>query len=137
MRARGYFTIEAAVIFSFYTLIVVSFIQFGMMLHDGLVSDVSRILGGIRCYQAQCFFYETDTESISYTKRICAPVIGSDNSDINKGIESLALAYYREKQLSPANSISNTKVSNVFSLPDNAERIRAGSRVIMLINGGK
>lgn len=137
MKAGGYFTIEAAVIFSFYTLVVVSFINLGMALHDGVVSDVSRVLGGLRYYESDVFFYETATGTINYEKRICAPVLGQDNTNEGDRIEGLANAYYRGKRLSTRNSISRTEVSQVFSLPDNAERIRAGSKVIQLINGGK
>lgn len=61
MRLKGYMSIEATYIFTITAWIVVSLIRFDFYLHDNLLSDACKVLGGIRYYQAERFYYKGES----------------------------------------------------------------------------
>ena len=136
MRMKGYLTIEATYIFAILTWIVISLIRFDFNMHDNLLNDTCKILGGIRYYQAKNFYFKGS--SVRETDIANSPVVGEDN-DFVKGaeadIESDVEMYYEEKQLGWDENLSITSISKVITVGDNANLVRSGGEVVKLIGG--
>ena len=136
MRMKGYLTIEATYIFAILTWIVISLIRFDFNMHDNLLNDTCKILGGIRYYQAKNFYFKGS--SVRETDITNSPVVGEDN-DFVKGaeadIESDVEMYYEEKQLGWDENLSITSISKVITVGDNANLVRSGGEVVKLIGG--
>lgn len=139
MRARGYFTIEAAYIFTLITSIVVGLLRLDLFLHDSLLSDASKILGGIRYQQTACCYYDNERNEINYLALIKEPLIGgSGRLDTEKVlIEDKVATYYLEFRLFQKNAISSTGIQDVISFHNNASLLRASGKVVQLIQGGE
>lgn len=136
MRMKGYLTIEATYIFVITTWIVVSLIRFDFSIHDNLLNDACKVLGGIRYYQASNFYYKGN--SIRETDIANSPVIGDDRDFVVNacsGIESDVEKYYEEKRLGWDENLSTTPISKVITVGDNANLVRSGGEIVKLIGG--
>lgn len=136
MRVKGYMTIEAAYIFTITTWIVVSLIRVDFYIHDNLLNDTCKILGGIRYYQAEYFYYKG--ESIREKSIANSPVIGDDNDFVKsagKDIDENVKTYYEEKNLGMDGGLSSTPLDEVITIGDNANLVRSGGQVVKLIGG--
>lgn len=136
MRLKGYFTIEAAFIFAFVTLLVVGIVKLDFLIHDNLLSDVTKILGGIRYYQAAEFHYNPEKYKINITSLINAPVLLEDNDFndeakvvINQNIKT----FYEERKIGIDSTMSDTEIDSIITANNNAEVIRAGGKLIQII----
>lgn len=135
MKLKGGFTLEAAFIFPLMTAIIVGIIIFDFTLHDKLLSDVSKILGGIRYHEAESFYYDAGFECISLQKIACSPVFGEDKEFTDKQkrvISNLALDYYLASKIGYEPRFTKTDISSVLDINDNASVVRAGGRVIQI-----
>lgn len=138
MRLNGSFTIEASVIIPLLTIMVVSIILLDFVLHDNIVNDVSKIMGGLRYQDVDKFYYDTTDNGISVAKIAQAPIVGDDqnfireqNYYINRSVES----YFNQKRISTQTSLSQTALNAVITAKSNSEIIRAGGRAVMVIGG--
>ena len=136
MRLKGYMSIEAIYIFTIATWIVVSLIRFDFYLHDNLLNDTCKILGGIRYYQAERFYYKG--ESIREKAIANSPVLGEDydfGDDACTDIENDVKVYYEEKNLGFDGALSDTALDKIVTIGDNANLVRSGGQVVKLIGG--
>ena len=136
MRLKGYMSIEASYVFAITTLIVVGLIRVSFYIHDNLLNDTCKILGGIRYYQADKFYF--NGESIREKNIANSPVVGTDyefiqsaNSDIQDNVRS----YFDEKKLGFDGELSNTSLEKIITIGDNANLVRSGGQVVKLIGG--
>lgn len=136
MKLRGYMTVEASYIFSIFTIIVVGLIRLNFYVHNNMLSDVCLVLGGIRYSQAELYYSKDgkiDKEAIANS-----PVFteSKDFAAIEKGkIMRTVEAYYNEKYLGIDGEMSDTDISEVIDINDNASLVRSGSRLIQVIGG--
>ena len=136
MRLKGYMSVEATYIFTITAWIVVSLIRFDFYLHDNLLSDTCKVLGAIRYYQAERFYYKG--EAIRETDIANSPVLGEDYDFVKsacKDIEKNVEAYYEEKNLGFDGELSRTELDKIVTIGDNANLVRSGGQVIKLIGG--
>lgn len=136
MKLKGYMSIEATYIFTIVTLIVVSLIRFDFYLHDNLLNDTCKVLGGIRYYQAERFYY--NGESIREKSIANSPVLGEDYDFVENAyadIEKNVKVYYEEKNLGLDGGLSNTALDKIVTIGDNANLVRSGGQVVKLIGG--
>lgn len=136
MRVRGYMSIEASYVFAITTLIVVCLIRFSFYVHDNLLNDTCKILGGIRYYQADKFYFKG--ESIREKNIANSPVLGTDYEFIQSAcsdIEDDVKSYYEEKNLGFDGELSNTSLAKIITIGDNANLVRSGGQVVKLIGG--
>lgn len=136
MRLKGYMSIEATYIFTITAWIVVSLIRFDFYLHDNLLSDACKVLGGIRYYQAERFYYKG--ESIKEKNIANSPVLGEDYDFVNDAcadIEKNLSTYYEEKNLGLDGELSKTALDKVVTIGDNANLVRSGGQIVKLIGG--
>ncbi len=136
MKLRGYMTVEASYIFSIFTIIVVGLIRLNFYLHNNMLSDVCLVLGGIRYAQAELYYSKDgkiDKEAIANS-----PVFGesedfatAEKSKILRNMED----YYNEKYLGIDGELSDTDISEVININDNAALVRSGGRLIQVIGG--
>lgn len=136
MRLKGYMSIEATYIFTITAWIVVSLIRFDFYLHNNLLSDACKVLGGIRYYQAERFYYKG--ESIKEKNIANSPVLGEDYDFVNDAcgdIEKNLSTYYEEKNLGLDGELSKTALDKVVTIGDNANLVRSGGQVVKLIGG--
>lgn len=138
MKLRGYMTVEAAYIFAALIFVVAGLIKLNFYIHNSLLSDVCKIVGGIKYYQAEVFYYDADTERIN-TNEICnSPVFGESKSFAKTAKELLEESvdkYYSEKSLSIENELSDAELDEIMDIPDNANLIRASGRAVQIIGG--
>lgn len=135
MKLKGGFTLESVVIFPMITAIIVGIIILDFTLHDKLLSDVSKILGGIRYHEAESFYYDAGFERISLQKIACSPVLGEDKEFSEKQkqvISNLSLNYYLGGKIGYEPQFTKTDISAVLDINDNASVVRAGGRIIQL-----
>lgn len=136
MKLKGGFTLEAAFIFPLMTAIIAGIIILDFTLHDKMLSDASKILGGIRYHEAEAFYYDAGFERISLQKIACSPVFGEDEEFTDKQkqvISNLALNYYLGGKIGYEPQFTKTDISSVLDINDNASVVRAGGRVIQVI----
>ena len=136
MKMKGYLTIEATYIFVILTWLVISLIRFDFNIHDNLLNDTCKILGGIRYYQAKNFYFKGN--SIREADIAKSPVLGEDKDfikDAASDIESDVEMYYDEKQLGWDENLSSTAISKVITVGDNANLVRSGGEVVKVIGG--
>lgn len=138
MKLRGYMTVEAAFIFAALIFVVAGLIKLNFYLHNGLLSDACKIIGGIKYYQAEKFYYDVETGIIN-TEKICnSPVFGESKSFEESAKEQLDDSineYYAEKSLSVENELSDADIDEIVKISDNANFIRAGGRAVQVIGG--
>ena len=79
MRLKAMFTIEAAYLIAYITVLVGSILGINFSLHDVLLSDAAKTQGGIRLYQAEAFFYDSTEETIDMEAIINSPLIDNDD----------------------------------------------------------
>ncbi len=137
MRLKGYFTVEAAYIFPFITLLVAGFIFLDFRLHDDIVSDTAMLLGGLRYRSVEAHYYNEVNESVDYMALIEAPVVGNSSYTAGKKdvIDQNVKTYFEHKRLGAASELSDTDYTAVISNRNNAEHVRAGGKVVSLIGG--
>lgn len=138
MKLKGYMTVEATYIFVFLTIIVVGLIRLNFFIHNNMLSDACLILGGIRYSQAE--HYSAKDGKIS-TEAIANSCVFSEKSQIayaekNKIINTMK-EYYYEKSLGIDGELSDTDISDVININDNAALVRSGGRLIQVIGGNK
>lgn len=138
MRLKGSFTVEGAYIFPCFVLIIAAIIMLDIQLHDGLLSDVSKILGAVRYYESEKFYYDIDEKRISLSQVVASPLI-FENGDFaeqnKKKIEKSVDEYFLDKKLGWKSKISGTDIEDVLDLNDNANIVRSGGKIIQLIGG--
>lgn len=83
MRAKGYFTVEAAFIISILVMVIAQIIKLDFYLHDCLVLETSHILSEIRYKNADEYYYDADNKSIEVNELIKEPVEGGDTEFAN------------------------------------------------------
>lgn len=138
MKLRGYMTVEAAYVFAALIFVVAGLIKLNFYLHNSLLSDVCKIVGGIKFYQAESFYYDVNTERIN-TEEICnSPIFGESKSFAQEAEEILNKSvskYYLEKRLSIENELSDAELDEIMDIQDNANLIRASGRAVQIIGG--
>lgn len=138
MRMKGYLSIEATYIFAITSWIVVSLIQCNFNIHDNMLNDACKVLGGIRYYQARNYYYKG--ESIRETAIANSPVLGENMEFVDSAVSEIEedmKTYYSEKKLGWEEELSSTKISKVITVGDNANLVRSGGEVIKVIGGIK
>ena len=136
MRLNGYFTIEAAVIFPFITMLVVFAIKFGFKIHDDVLSDSCVIVGSMRVKEAEAYFYNPAIAGVDYIGIIASPLVGDDDDFINNAerkIMSDIQDYYSAGILSEGSKLSETDIDDVITYNKNATTIRAAGRVVQIL----
>lgn len=101
-----------------------------------MLSDVCLVLGGIRYSQAELYYSKDgkiDKEAIANS-----PVFteSKDFASMEKGkiIKNME-SYYSEKYLGIDGELSDTDISEVININDNASLVRSGGRLIQVIGG--
>lgn len=138
MRLKGEFTLEAAVIFPLITAIIVGIIILDFTLHDRLLGDVSKILGGIRYYESETFYYDAGFQQIRPQQIACSPVFGEDKEFAQKQkqvISNITADYYLKNKIGFEPQFTKTDIGKVFDMNDNAALVRAGGKVVQVIGG--
>ncbi|MBD5156623.1 MAG: hypothetical protein HDT13_03175 [Butyrivibrio sp.] len=136
MKLKGGFTLEAAVVFPVIASIIVGIIILDFTLHDKLLSDVSKILGGIRYHEAESFYYDAGFESISLQKIACSPIFGEDAEFANKQkqvISNLSVNFYLANKIGYEPQFTKTDIGAVLDINDNASVVRSGKKLIQVI----
>lgn len=138
MRLNGSFTVESAVIFPIFTIIVIMFIRFDFRLHDALINDVGKIMGGLRYLESESFYYDIETENLNATRIAESPVLGKDSD--NSGLQRAAISvrvqlYFNSNRLGNEVGLSTTGFDEVIDCGSNAARVRSGGRVVQVIGG--
>ena len=138
MKLKGYMTVEATYIFSFITILVVGLIRLNFYMHNNMLSDACLILGGMRYSQAEhyyCVDGKIDTKAIAnssvFTEK--SKAAGDEKLRIIRNVE----AYYSEKYLGIDGELSNTDISEIIDINDNAALVRSGGRLIQVIGGNE
>lgn len=138
MRLKGSFTVEGAFIFSWFFLIIAGIIMLDIYLHDGVLSDVSKILGAVRYYETENFYYDIDDRKIDLNQVVASPLIFEDDEFTEKNkdlIEKCVNEYFSYKRLGKQSELSQTDIRDVLELNDNAHIVRSGGKIIQLIGG--
>ncbi len=138
MRLNGSFTVESAVIFPIFTIIVIMFIRFDFRLHDALISDVGKIMGGLRYLESESFYYDIETENLNATRIAESPVLGKDNvyaGQQRAAISARVQLYYNSNRLGNEVGLSTTGIDKVIDCGSNATRVRSGGRAVQVIGG--
>ena len=139
MRLKAMFTIEAAYLIAYITVLVGSILGINFSLHDVLLSDAAKIQGGIRLYQAEAFFYDTTEETIDMDAIINSPLIDNDDFVDKEApkVEDAVNKYFEAKKIAVASKISSTDTGKFISIKSNAKITRSGQRVVKLSGGLK
>lgn len=139
MRLKAMFTIEAAYLIAYITVLVGSILGINFSLHDVLLSDAAKIQGGIRLYQAEAFFYDSTEETIDMDAIINSPLIDNDDFVDKEApkVEDAVNKYFEAKKIAVASKISSTDTGKFISIKSNAKITRSGQRVVKLIGGLK
>ncbi len=139
MRLKAMFTIEAAYLIAYITVLVGSILGINFSLHDVLLSDAAKIQGGIRLYQAEAFFYDSTEETIDMEAIINSPLIDNDDFVDKEApkVEDAVNEYFEAKKIAVASKISSTDTGKFISIKSNAKITRSGQRVVKLIGGLK
>lgn len=129
-RIKGNITIEASVVFTFITCLVVLFIRLNFELHDRVVNDSSKFQAGIRNRQAEAYYYDCYKNIIDYSLIIQSPVIGENTKkyDGNAAVRK----YYDEYHFSSDKKIDTSNINEVIKHIDNADMIRKTGRAVAL-----
>ena len=138
MRLKGSMTVEAAYIFPFFTVLVASIITMDFKIYDSMLSDVCKIIGGMRYYESETFYYDNESKGIEYQSIICSPVLSEDKVFMSRQkikINQLVAKFYNKNRLGSQESISGTDISSVITAGDNAGIVRAGGKVMEIIGG--
>ena len=109
-------------------------------LHDSLINDVCKVLGGIRYRQAAVFYYDVGKDEIDTDKIANSPVMGEDKSfarTANELIDKNIIEYFTEKTIAGDNECTDTKTEDVIKATDNAQLVRSGGRLVQIIGGTK
>lgn len=136
MKLKGGFTLEAAVVFPVITAIIAGIIILDFTLHDKLLSDVSKILGGIRYHEAESFYYDAGFERISLQKIACSPIFGEDEEFADKQkrvINNLCVDFYLGNKIGYEPQFTKTDIGAVLDINDNAAIVRSGGKLIQVI----
>jgi hypothetical protein len=99
MRLKGYFTLVASYIFTAVTLLAVGLIRLDFYLHDSLINDTAKILGGLRYFQVTSAHYDMEKESIDRKECANVPVIGND-MDFNRPVMVKIMVRMKENIIS-------------------------------------
>lgn len=138
MKLKGYFTIEASYVFTILTLIVIGLIRLNFYMHDNLINDVCKVLGGLRYYQTVNFYYDSESETID-TKAIAnSPIFGEDSnfaSNSKAKINENVSEYFQEKRIGFDVELTDTNIDEVITDSDNANLVRSGGKLIQVIGG--
>ena len=140
MRLRGEFTVEAAFISSFVFLIIAAFINLDLTVHDAVINDVTKVMGGIEYRESKYFFRNADNGKIETEAVIEKPLTGKNDlyADQQKIIISRnAEDYYASHKISSLSQGSDTDIGNVLTAGDNAMIVRAGGKAVQIIGGQK
>ena len=136
MRLKGYMTVEASYIFSFFTILVVAIIRLNFLLHNNMLSDVCLVLGGIRYSQAEYFYCEDGKIN---KEAVANSAIFSEKSALAESEKSKILnnvkAYYEEKNLGVEGELSDSDIEDIIDINDNGALVRSGGRLIQVIGG--
>lgn len=136
MKLKGYMTVEASYIFSFFAILVVALIRLNFLLHNNLLSDVCLVMGGIRNAQAEYFYCENgqiNTEAVANSPVFSekSPLSENEKVEINNNIKN----YYEEKRLGVEGALSETAIEKVIEINDNGALVRSGGKLIQVIGG--
>ena len=139
MRLKAMFTIEAAYLIAYITVLVGSILGINFSLHDVLLSDAAKTQGGIRLSQAEAFFYDSTEETIDMEAIINSPLIDNDDFVDKEApkVEDAVNKYFEAKKIAVASKISSTDTGKFISIKSNAKITRSGQRVVKLIGGLK
>ena len=138
MRLKGYFTLEASYIFTAVTLLVLGLIRIDFYLHDSIINDTAKILGGLRYFQVTSAHYDMEKESIDRKECANVPVIGNDmdfNRPVMVKIKNSVSSYFYEKTIGWECKMSSTDLQEVILPRDNAEVVRSGGKLVQVIGG--
>lgn len=138
MRLKGYFTLEASYIFTAVTLLVVGLIRLDFYLHDGLINDTAKILGGLRYFQVTSSHYDMEKETIDRKECANAPVLGYDtdfNQPVMIKVKKSISEYFYEKTIGLDCKMSSSDLRDVILPRDNAEVVRSGGKMVQVIGG--
>ena len=138
MRLKGYFTLEASYIFTAITLLVLGLVRLDFYLHDSLINDTAKILGGLRYFQVTMAHYDMEKECIDREGIANTPVIGEDiefNRPVMTKVKNSVNEYFSEKTVGLDCELSGTDLENVILNRDNAEVVRSGGKLVQVIGG--
>ncbi len=138
MRLKGYFTLEASYIFTAVTLLVLGLIRLDFYLHDSLINDTAKILGGLRYFQVSSAHYNMEEECIDREAVANTPVIGEDikfNKPVMVKVKTSVSEYFFEKTIGLECKMSSTDLKDVILPRDNAEVVRSGGKLVQVIGG--
>lgn len=135
MRLNGNFTVEAAVIFPLLTLMVVMVIKWDFYLHDVLLADTCKIMGGLRALEEEAFYYDMNIERIDPKRVAESPLIGRNTVARSPLITARVVDYFGKNKLGNEVQLSTTPYTDVIACRSNAEIVRAGGRAVQIIGG--
>lgn len=135
MRVKAMFTIEAAVVFSLLTMIIIVFMNLGFSLHDRVLNDSVKIQGGLRYQEADFYHYDSDKKRINYGDIIGSPVFKKDNFSevMDTKIMNNMKAYFSENVLGEISEINFENRNQIIKNNKNANILRYGSKASQLI----
>ena len=138
MRLKGSMTIEATYIFPFITFLVAAFIMMDFKLYDAILNDSVKILGSLRYNAASTYYYNKSNDNIDYIMRISAPVISENTS--YSAMQKISIYQnmhkeYENGKLRSDDKMTSTDISQVIKPVDNANRVRAGGKIVQIIGG--
>ena len=138
MKLKGYMSVEASYIFSFFAVLVVAIISLNFLLHNNMLSDACLVLGGIRYSQAKYFYCEDGkiNEEAMANSAVFSEKSSLAESEKNKIINNVK-AYYDEKSLGVEGGLSDSDIENVIDINDNGALVRSGGRLIQVIGGNE
>lgn len=138
MRLKGYFTLEASYIFIAATLLVAGLIRLDFYLHDSLINDTVKILGGLRYFQVSSVHYDMENECIDREAIANTPVIRNDTEFNRRAMVTInnnVSEYYLEKRIGMDCALTDTDLQDVILSRDNAEVVRSGGKLVQVIGG--
>lgn len=137
MRIKGYFTIEAIYIVAFFTGFVVLFINLDFYLHDQVLNDAIKVLGGWRYMQSYNCNYDIEQECIDYSHVYMESSLYKDSwiEEQELLLEEKTKTYFCLKQMGNENEITDTSITEVMNINKNSEIVRAGGEIIKIIGG--
>ena len=140
MNLKGEFTVEAAFIFSIFLLITAAFINLDLMIHDAVVSDTAKVIGGIEYRESEIYFRNTDNGKIDVSAIVRKPLAGNNKTFAAQQkiqTEQKAEGYFENHRLTAQSKFSVTDIGSVITAGDNAQLVRAGGKAVQIIGGQK
>ena len=136
MKLKGYMTVEASYIFSFFAILVVTIIRLNFLLHNNMLSDVCLVLGGMRYSQTE-YFYCVDGKINK--EAVANSAVFSEKSALAESEKNIIVAnvnaYYDEKSLGAEGGLSASDIEDIININDNGALVRSGGRLVQVIGG--